>query len=227
MYCTYCGKILHEEDRFCANCGSPAKTSNDSDPILRSQPLTDPVPERVPNTAEFGVSEEDLKRFVGPRAEVYFQKWREDTRWNWPAFVFGGYWLIYRGMYLYLLLYLVAGSLAINIAGSLLYAGSGSTFSGGMAATLIIVYLAIKIGLAVIANPLYLHQAKRKINVLYQRYPSDPDLREEKIALAGETSLYIPIALAILPLLIAIVFGAFTYLHYYQQVQSEIQQLQP
>lgn len=227
MYCTYCGKILHEEDRFCANCGSPAKTNNDPDPLLRSHPLADPIPERVRDTAEFGVPEEDLRRFVGPRAEVYLQKWREDSRWNWPAFVFGGYWLLYRGMYLYLLLYLVAGSLAINIVGSLLYAGSGSTFSGGMAATLVTVYLAVKIGLAITANTLYLQHAKRKINALYQRYPSDNDIREEKIVLAGETSLYIPIALAVLPLLIAIVFGAFTYLHYYQQVQTEIRQLQP
>ncbi|MDU4697229.1 MAG: zinc ribbon domain-containing protein [Paenibacillus sp.] len=226
MYCTYCGKILYEGDRFCANCGTPPKTHIDADNLLPSQHITDPFSERIRNTAEFGVSEEDLRQFVGPRTEVYLQKWREDSRWNWPAFVLGGYWLLYRGMYLYLLLYLVAGSLVINLAGSLLYAISGNTFSGGIVAALFTICLAIRIGLAISANTLYLSHARRKINALYQRYPSDNDTREEKIAQAGETSLYIPIALAVLPLLISLVFGAFTYLHYYKQIQTEIRQLQ-
>nr|WP_239483545.1 zinc ribbon domain-containing protein [Paenibacillus rhizolycopersici] len=226
MYCTNCGNVLHEEDRFCASCGSPAKPSSEREDILLTQLFPPLNPQQGRNTKEFGVSEEDLRSFVGRRAESYLQKWREDNRWNWPAFLFGGYWLLYRGMYLYLLLYLVASSLVMNIAGPLLFSNSGSTFSGGMVVTVLTVYLAIKIGLAITANRLYLSQAKRKINVLYQRYPSDPVTREEKIVLAGETSLYIPIALAVLPLLVALVFGAFTYLHYYKQVQTEFEQLQ-
>ncbi|WP_178075833.1 DUF2628 domain-containing protein [Paenibacillus oralis] len=229
MYCSNCGTILEKEDKFCAGCGTPIKTRHNEPAALTPYAKSGAAPETAGKDSpppEFGVPLEELELFIGKRAGAYFQKWREDHRWNWPAFLFGGFWLLYRGMYLYWLIYLIVCSLIINIVGSLVFPGYQVSFS--MVITMLALQLAIKIGFAVAANSIYLHHARRKIKALSYRYPNDRETRELKIIQAGETSLYIPIALALLPFLLALVYGLFTYLHTYQQIQqvidSEIQE---
>ncbi|CAM4362423.1 DUF2628 domain-containing protein [Paenibacillus macerans] len=223
MYCSNCGKLLEKEDKFCAGCGAPAKPRQNEPAV----PLPPAEPGKTPGKAgesqppsEFGVPAEELELFIGKRAGAYFQKWRQDHRWNWPAFLFGGFWLLYRGMYLYWLIYLIVCSLIINIVGSLVFPGYQVSFS--LVITMLTLQLALKISFAVAANSIYLHHARRKIKALGYRYPNDRETRETKIAQAGETSLYIPIALALLPFLLAVVYGLFSFLHTYQQIQQVI-----
>lgn len=51
------------------------------------------------------ISEEYYDYFVGTKAEVYRRKWKNknpkklNLGWNWAAFFFGGFWLLYRRMY--------------------------------------------------------------------------------------------------------------------------------
>lgn len=48
---------------------------------------------------------QDMINFIQGSSETYmrrFEKMKEKNKpysWNWPAFLFGGYWLIYRKMY--------------------------------------------------------------------------------------------------------------------------------
>ncbi len=60
--------------------------------------------------------EADVRAFVGPNADYYLQAWTEADpngglqalRWNWPAFFFNVMWMLYRRMYKYFFISLVA-----------------------------------------------------------------------------------------------------------------------
>lgn len=43
----------------------------------------------VPVTEEMimGISEGELSLFIGKNEDTYLQKWREDSSWNWAAFI--------------------------------------------------------------------------------------------------------------------------------------------
>ena len=59
-------------------------------------------------------SEERLRAAIGPRADYYLRSWREmdakgkKTSWNWAACLASHLWLVYRKMWLALLLFLLA-----------------------------------------------------------------------------------------------------------------------
>ncbi|MEK4508528.1 DUF2628 domain-containing protein [Paenibacillus sp. FSL K6-2524] len=218
MYCYNCGTIINEEDKFCVKCGAIVKPRQDVEAnipaFLRPTEHNGEI-QHESNTRDFA---EELKLFVGSRAEVYSRKCRDNSRWNWAAFLFGGYWMLYRGMYLYLLIYLISEALILNIVGSLFPRFS---FSAAMVIVMLLTNLVIKIGLTVVANTIYLHHARRKINAIQERYRNDTETADAKIVLAGETSLYIPIALAVLPILIAFVYGLYSFLHMYNQINQD------
>ncbi|TYA11484.1 DUF2628 domain-containing protein [Paenibacillus faecis] len=224
MYCSNCGKGLYEDDKFCVNCGAPVKTrelERESDglaPFLNSA-APNPHPEQARrNTAE--PFEEDYSLFIGKRAEEYLLLWKEDRHWNWPAFLFGGYWLLYRGMYLYFLLYLICLSLLVNVIRYLTF--PAYYLSNGVVWTVIAAHFVLQVVFAAFANQIYFHHAQRKIRSLNVRFDRYPDLRKEKIESAGETSLYIPIALAVLPILIGIVSFLLYTAHIYKEINQEI-----
>ncbi|WP_410771139.1 DUF2628 domain-containing protein [Fontibacillus sp. BL9] len=165
-------------------------------------------------------TEDDLALFVGKKADEYLGFWKEDRRWNWPAFLFGGYWMLYRGMYLYLLLYLVVMSFMVNIFRAIMF--PVYYFSGDVVVAVLVANIVLQAIFALFANKIYLHHARRKIRALNSRLANFPEIREERIAAAGETSLYIPIALAVLPLLIGIVTTLFYSVHVYKEINEEI-----
>ncbi|MDQ0089387.1 hypothetical protein J2T12_002799 [Paenibacillus anaericanus] len=218
MYCYNCGTLIYEDDKFCVKCGSPKEARHEVNippaAILRSSRHTNST-QNEPMSADYSRA---LELFVGPQADVYARKWKQGSRWNWPAFLFGGYWMLYRGMYLYLLIYLISEALILNIVGSLFPRFS---FRASMVIVMLLTNLVIKIGLTVVANTIYLHHARRKINAIQERYRNDTETADAKIVLAGETSLYIPIALAVLPILIALVYGLYSFLHMYNQINQD------
>ncbi|WP_245954924.1 DUF2628 domain-containing protein [Fontibacillus phaseoli] len=190
---------------------------------------TAPSDAHAPGSAEYAAgrqgrstepTEEDLALFVGKKADEYLVFWKEDRRWNWPAFLFGGYWMLYRGMYLYLLLYLVAMSFMVNIVRAIMF--PVYYFSGDVVVAVLIANVVLQAIFALIANKIYLHHARRKIRALNSRLANFPEIREERIAATGETSLYIPIALAVLPVLIGIVATLFYSVYVYKEINEEI-----
>ncbi|MEF2966391.1 zinc ribbon domain-containing protein [Paenibacillus sp. M1] len=232
MYCSKCGTVLYEEDNFCVSCGTPVKPREEvpsGSPVLNGQSgAVAGVPEEQRSHPRPGdePSETDLSLFVGAKAEDYLRKWKEGSHWNWPAFLLGGYWMLYRGMYLYLLLYLICLTFMVNIVRFALF--PVYAVPDGVAVVAIIAQLALHALFAAFANQIYLHHARRKIRALNLRFIRDPETRAEKIALAGETSLYIPIALAVLPALILAVTVLFYSFHTYKEINETVrdQQLQ-
>ena len=59
-------------------------------------------------------NEDRLRAAIGPRADYYLRRWREmddkgsRTSWNWAACLASGYWMIFRKMWLALVLFILA-----------------------------------------------------------------------------------------------------------------------
>ena len=118
--------------------------------------------------ATTSVTENDLAIFVGKNTDKYLGAFRKFTgngedsfaaTWHWPAFFFSFWWLLYRKMYVWLLVFLLLG--CIPFAGLLAMVGFGIS-----------------------ANYLYYKHAKKKIAALKAQTSSEAD-RAAAIARAG------------------------------------------
>lgn len=73
-------------------------------------------------TIDDAATEERLRAAIGPRADYYLRHWREaEARrkaydWNWAACFANAYWLVYRKMWLALVLFIVA-NIAVSAIG--------------------------------------------------------------------------------------------------------------
>lgn len=75
------------------------------------------------NIEEAPANEERLRAAIGPRADYYLRHWRDvDARgksydWNWAACFANAYWLIFRKMWLALVLFILA-NIAVSLLGA-------------------------------------------------------------------------------------------------------------
>lgn len=97
MFCTKCGRDLPGDAVYCSTCGAPAATTGTGGTAAGS-----------------GLDEVGL--FVGKNAETYKAKFRKfEVRgvetfaptWNWAAFLFTFWWMLYRKLYLWAILWLL------------------------------------------------------------------------------------------------------------------------
>lgn|GEM_PF-1579515 len=203
MNCKVCGNELNQEDSFCNYCEYKLKqTASTLNYFTNSR-----------------VSEHELSLFVGKHAEVYLEKWREGSRWNWSAFFFDAYWLLYRKMYLYCLLFLIISSLTISSTVSLFIRDAGTAWFGLLVG--FILYGIVKIALGFFANRLYFHHANRKISHI-TLIPYEPAPRERQIAKAGGTSISILIALIVLPIVSVIIIGLSYFIKTYKEIDNAL-----
>ena len=67
-------------------------------------------------------NEERLRAAIGPRADYYLRHWRamdekgKSYDWNWAACFLNGYWMIFRKMWLALILFILA-NIAVSLIG--------------------------------------------------------------------------------------------------------------
>lgn len=94
----------------------------------------------------------------------------------------------------------------------------------GVAIVFLIATVTLQVLLAPFADKIYLHHANRKIRSIQARHPANREIQEEKIIQAGETSLYIPIALAAIPVLIFVVTVLLFSVHTYREIRQELEQ---
>ncbi|MEW9702730.1 LCP family protein [Paenibacillus sp. SI8] len=213
MYCTKCGEKLHTDDLICSTCETPVHTT-------QSQSTNESIGTPTIHHPSSTIPESDLILFVGKRSEVYANKWKRNTNWNWAAFVFDAYWMMYRRMYLYCLCYVVIASLIVNFIGFLL------PERGFIAITVaLLVYGVIKVVFARMANKIYLHQAKRKIHAIIQ-IPFEQASRERQIVRAGGTSLAVPLTLILLPFVLALTVSVFYFYNSYRMVNNTLQTME-
>lgn len=118
--CPNCGTDNPEHAEFCGYCGRPLKTNewSSAQPPGYGQyrpPMNEYAPFRaafdplggVPREEQFedGITAEDLAAYVGGNTVYYiprFHRLKEGRmfQWNWAAFFFAPYWLLFRKQYL-------------------------------------------------------------------------------------------------------------------------------
>ncbi len=123
--CPNCGTANLEYAEFCTRCGTERADSpeweseptpdtppeqsapkyNEYSPYHIHVPINDPYGGVDPKTDIDGVSAEELVSYVGPNAHYYLPRFKNIARgrrvsWNWSAFLFTSYWLLYRKNYL-------------------------------------------------------------------------------------------------------------------------------
>jgi hypothetical protein len=101
-YCPACGAPHFADAAFCSRCGrpltNPQPTASNNSYAYTAAPTYQPQPAAQGNT---------IAQLVGTNQEYYlaqFDKLRRGqkmTSWNWAAFLFGAFWMLYRKMYLY------------------------------------------------------------------------------------------------------------------------------
>ena len=113
MYCPHCGKDVPEGVQFCSNCGT-ALPSQVSPPGEQPAAGTPSAPGRFAHLPEYW--------------QNVFRKFDENptrmqTYWNWPAFFFGPFWYLVKGMPAKGLLYVLIAATGIGLLFLLVYAG--------------------------------------------------------------------------------------------------------
>lgn len=99
MICWYCKETIQDGAIKCRHCGS----------FLNVSPQFTQPPPSFHNQANSSIGNEELFAFVGPNSLFYnqnFPKFEISGReqfamtWNWPAFCFPFFWMLYRKMYI-------------------------------------------------------------------------------------------------------------------------------
>ncbi len=131
-------------------------------------------------------SEDVIRAFVQKNADYYITKWKlmaatdSKVSWNWPAFLFGGFWMLYRKMYLYFFILLFV-----------------SFIVGIIPFLSLILGLALWIGLGVFGNYLYAKFTYEKLMKLKLIHKDEESLKLAASQAGGTSVLAVAIALAI------------------------------
>ena len=173
--CKQCKQEVAANLLFCTRCGAQVGSG----------------PQGTGLADASGVTEDDLTLFMGKNAQKYLGKFRnfslggEDSfavTWHWPAFFVGFWWMLYRKMWLWAVLWLLLGLVLRLIP----YAGFGMMLASGMT-----------------GNYLYYTHAKKKLGEL-KTMPGSDAARTAAIARKGGVS---GILVVIAPLIIVAVLG--------------------
>ena len=201
MHCYHCSEFNEPNAPACPMCGKERDISNNESANLNL------------------FLNHELGLFVGTNAIFYIKNCTKSRYWNWSAFLFGGYWLIYRGMYAYLLVYL--SLLVAFLFSSALYIWH-SIDRFFVITQLTIAFFLLRGMFACFANHIYLSFATRKIQKLHQKYPDDVKSRNIRIVLAGRTNLYFPIAISLLPLILLFFLIFYYVINLYHQPPQNV-----
>lgn len=168
-----------------------------------------------------GMSEGELSLFIGKNEDTYLQKWREDSSWNWAAFIFDFYWFLYRRMYRYFFIYLAVVYFSIYLIGTMV-----SNMSNSLVAPIIIgivIYSIFKVLVATMGNQLYWRHTKRKIDRVHQ-IVEHVSSGEREIVKAGGVNLALPLILILLPALIVVLSFMFNFFTTFRAVSDSLSQ---
>ena len=142
--CKNCGAWVEDDDRFCEHCGNNLSSVDDPvvidvEPEVVEAEIVMPPKRYVSPAAD---AREVRERLIGSKTEYYLPRFEKMetlnsiTDWNWAAFFFGFWWMLYRKMYVFgavalavtelLSLLTIPGlgllvSLAVGVVGNFLY----------------------------------------------------------------------------------------------------------
>ena len=175
ILCSKCGASNEAGSAFCTKCGnSLAKTE---------------VVDNISNNESY--TQEELSLFLEKNQSYYLEKFNliektgDKKAWNWCSFLIGGYWMLYRKMYVQAIIYIIANL----ILGCIPFIGWALS-------------LALCVGLGILGNSLYLDHIKKTFTEISY---ADSNMRSALISKMGGTNLVIPILLAVIPVIIALI----------------------
>lgn len=115
MFCSKCGFELQDTMGFCSKCGASVQRHSEADVMVKSGAV-----------AKTSTDEKLLKEYYQKIFKKYDDlisqyKNKPDNpsipslwSWNWPGFLFGGFWLLYKGQWKWFL-FLVGWAVVIMI----------------------------------------------------------------------------------------------------------------
>lgn len=92
MFCPECGEEIGENHKFCGNCGNKIEENA----------------HQLSVGAEIDEEEEKFEQRKYSLDNISSAK--KSSGWNWPAFLFGPFWYLYKGMVMKAILIFVLGS---------------------------------------------------------------------------------------------------------------------
>ena len=175
ILCSKCGASNEAGSAFCTKCGnSLAKTE---------------VVDHISNNESY--TQEELSLFLEKNQSYYLEKFNliektgDKKAWNWCSFLIGGYWMLYRKMYVQAIIYIIANL----ILGCIPFVGWALS-------------LALCVGLGILGNSLYLDHIKKTFTEISY---ADSNMRSALISKKGGTNLVLPILLAVIPAIISLI----------------------
>ncbi len=153
MFCPNCGTENDKSAKFCTRCGTPLPEAAADSPQTRPESL-----------------EPYYKAIIGPRNQDYYlrhfarfdAKGHAGPSWHWPAFFVTFWWLLYRKLWLYALIYFFLPYAASFVIG-VVYVVAGD-YADAVVGLLSLLYLvAILLLPPVYANALYYSYCRRRI----------------------------------------------------------------
>ena len=211
--CAHCGAQNPEYAEFCTRCGMSLSPQEwHSAPTEATPPVREYTPSGHPHMywtpiekiGENGADE--LAAVVSKNEKYYLDRFRRITQgrsggWNWPAFLFGPFWLIYRKQFKLGLLYFFVLLLS-NISFAVMYAPvqlaeTESAYEAAMLALaespllfpvvmLSFVFLALRVILGIKANEFYFRFCENKIA---DAKIKTPDLTARELTSVGGVSI--------------------------------------
>lgn len=158
MFCPNCGTENDTSAKFCTRCGTPLPEAPREAAAVS------------PQTRQPEDLEPYYKAIIGPRNQDYYlrhfarfdAKGRAGPSWHWPAFFVTFWWLLYRKLWLYALIYFFLPAAASFVIGFLY--GIAGDYADTSAGVLWLLYsVAIVFLPPIYANALYYWYCRRRI----------------------------------------------------------------
>ncbi len=207
MFCDKCGAENADKSRFCASCGAPLSAGNRQ---ASSEGAPNPTSSNKENIQEYYEAAVGYKN-----TDYYLSKFtRFDTEgsgvsWNWPAFFISFYWLLYRKMWVWALLYFL---LPIPLA--IIEAVLSPVSEAAVGVVYLVYLISIFVVFPMYANAIYHRHVKTKIQKA-ENYSTDREKRLRILTAEGGTSgialiiILIFVFIAIIGILAAIAIPAY------------------
>ena len=178
--CKNCGAWVEDDDRFCEHCGNNLSSVDDPvvidvEPEVVEAEIVMP-PKRYDSPA--ADAREVRERLIGSKTEYYLPRFEKMetlnsiTDWNWAAFFFGFWWMLYRKMYVF-------GAVALVVTELL----SMLTIPG--------LGLLVSLAVGVVGNFLYMKDINNRTDKAMDLQPEERELYIQKNSGTGWTGVVV------------------------------------
>ena len=181
--CKNCGAWVEDDDRFCEHCGN--NLSSVDDPVVIDVEPEVVEAEIIMPTKRYDSPAADARevreRLIGSKTEYYLPRFEKMetlnsfTDWNWAAFFFGFWWMLYRKMYVF-------GAVALVVTELL----SMLTIPG--------LGLLVSLAVGVVGNFLYMKDINNRTDKAMDMQPEERELYIQKNSGTGWTGVVIAFA---------------------------------